>query len=34
MALVMKVTQWLPDWVVARNMAEYNEAPPMPPGGL
>jgi short-subunit dehydrogenase len=34
MALVMKVTAWLPDWVIARNMHQYNEAPPMPPGGL
>ena len=34
MALLMKVTRWLPDWVVARHMMEYNEAPPMPPGGL
>jgi short-subunit dehydrogenase len=34
MALLMKVTRWLPDWVLARSMAKYNENPPMPPGGL
>jgi short-subunit dehydrogenase len=34
MSLLMKVTAWLPDWVIARNMREYNEAPPMPPGGI
>jgi short-subunit dehydrogenase len=32
--LMMKVTAWLPDWVVARSMHQYNEAPPMPPGGI
>jgi short-subunit dehydrogenase len=31
MALLMKVTAWLPDWVLARSMRGYNEAPPMPP---
>jgi short-subunit dehydrogenase len=34
MTLLMKVTAWLPDWVMARSMRKYNEAPPMPPGGL
>jgi short-subunit dehydrogenase len=28
MSLLMKLTRWLPDWVVARNMQEYNENPP------
>jgi short-subunit dehydrogenase len=32
--LMMKVTAWLPDWLVARSMQQYNEAPPMPPGGI
>jgi short-subunit dehydrogenase len=32
--LLMKATAWLPDWLVARSMQNYNEAPPMPPGGL
>ncbi len=30
MALVMKATRWLPDWVLARSMQGYNDAPPMP----
>ena len=34
LALLMKATAWLPDWLVARSMQKYNEAPPMPPGGL
>jgi short-subunit dehydrogenase len=34
LTLVMNLTRWLPDWLVARNMAAYNEAPPMPPGGI
>jgi short-subunit dehydrogenase len=34
MTVLMKLTRWLPDWLVARNMASYNEAPPMPPGGI
>jgi short-subunit dehydrogenase len=32
--ILMKLLAWLPDWVVARTMAQYNEAPPMPPGGI
>jgi short-subunit dehydrogenase len=27
-ALLMKMTQWLPDWVMARGMKKYNESPP------
>ena len=34
MALVMKVVTWLPDWVVARTMASYNENPPPPAPGI
>jgi short-subunit dehydrogenase len=34
MALLMKVTRWMPDWLLAKSMASYNENPPMPPGGL
>jgi short-subunit dehydrogenase len=30
MSLIMKLTRWLPDWVVARMMGSYNENPPMP----
>jgi short-subunit dehydrogenase len=30
MALLMKVTAWLPDWVLARAMNKYNEDPPFP----
>ncbi len=30
LSLVMKLTRWLPDWVLARTMQEYNEHPPMP----
>jgi short-subunit dehydrogenase len=30
-ALLMKITRWLPDWVLARGMNKYNENPPMPP---
>jgi short-subunit dehydrogenase len=29
-ACLMKLTRWLPDWVLARTMQEYNENPPMP----
>jgi short-subunit dehydrogenase len=32
--LLMKVTSWLPDWVLARSLSKYNENPPMPPAGL
>ncbi|HJT76463.1 MAG TPA: SDR family NAD(P)-dependent oxidoreductase, partial [Gemmataceae bacterium] len=32
--LLMKLLAWLPDWAVARLMHDYNEAPPMPPGGI
>jgi len=28
--LLMKLTRWLPDWVLARGMRKYNENPPMP----
>jgi short-subunit dehydrogenase len=28
--LLMRATRWLPDWVMARSMAEYNKKPPMP----
>jgi short-subunit dehydrogenase len=34
MSLLMKLTAWLPDWLMAQSMQKYNEAPPMPPGGL
>jgi short-subunit dehydrogenase len=27
---LMKLTRWLPDWVMARMMQEYNENPPIP----
>ena len=30
MSLLMKLTTWLPDWVVARSMQKYNENPPFP----
>jgi short-subunit dehydrogenase len=30
MSLFMGVVSWLPDWVVARSMKEYNDDPPMP----
>jgi short-subunit dehydrogenase len=30
-ALLMKLTRWLPDWVMARTMRQYNENPPFPP---
>lgn len=30
MAVLMKLTAWLPDWVLARAMKSYNENPPMP----
>jgi short-subunit dehydrogenase len=31
---LMKLTRWLPDWVLARVMAGYNEKPPPPAPGL
>ncbi len=31
MALLMKVTYWLPDWVLARVLRAYNEDPPQRP---
>ena len=30
MALLMRVTRWLPDWLLARVMRDYNANPPMP----
>jgi short-subunit dehydrogenase len=30
MSLLMKLTQWLPDWLIARSMNKYNENPPFP----
>jgi short-subunit dehydrogenase len=30
LGLVMKVTAWVPDWIVARSMRKYNENPPVP----
>jgi short-subunit dehydrogenase len=30
-SLLMKLTCWLPDWVMALSMREYNENPPFPP---
>jgi len=32
MACLMAITNWLPDWMVARLMSDYNENPPMPLG--
>jgi short-subunit dehydrogenase len=32
--LMMKLTRWLPDWVMARAMANYNENPPPPAPGM
>jgi short-subunit dehydrogenase len=29
--LLMKLTRWLPDWIMARSMHKYNENPPFPP---
>lgn len=29
--VLMKLTRWLPDWVLARAMQDYNKEPPMPP---
>jgi short-subunit dehydrogenase len=30
MGVLMRVTRWLPDWVVARAMQKYNDNPPFP----
>lgn len=30
--LLVQLTRWLPDWIVARTMSDYNEKPPMPTG--
>jgi short-subunit dehydrogenase len=30
LSLLMKATAWLPDWIVARSMHQYNEDPPFP----
>jgi short-subunit dehydrogenase len=30
MSLLMRLTCWLPDWMVARTMSDYNEKPPFP----
>jgi short-subunit dehydrogenase len=29
MNLLMKLTRWMPDWIMARTMQDYNENPPM-----
>jgi short-subunit dehydrogenase len=34
LAVLMKFTRWLPDWVLARVMSRYNENPPAPATGL
>jgi len=34
MALLMRLTRWLPDWVMARAMADYNDNPPPPAPGM
>jgi short-subunit dehydrogenase len=31
---LMKLTRWLPDWVLARGMQKYNENPPPPAPGI
>jgi short-subunit dehydrogenase len=33
-ALLMKLTRWLPDWIMARTLASYNENPPPPAPGI
>jgi short-subunit dehydrogenase len=30
LSLLMKMTAWLPDWIIARTMRSYNENPPFP----
>jgi len=32
--VLMKLTRWLPDWLMARSMAKYNETPPPPSPGM
>ncbi len=32
--LLVKMSRWLPDWMVARSMGEYNEKPPVQPGPM
>jgi short-subunit dehydrogenase len=34
LTLVMKMTQWMPDWMMARFMGPYNEHPPFPKAPL
>jgi short-subunit dehydrogenase len=34
MGVLMRLTRWLPDWVIARNMRDYNANPPLPDGPL
>jgi short-subunit dehydrogenase len=34
MGILMRITRWLPDWVIARAMGKYNENPPFPPSGI
>jgi short-subunit dehydrogenase len=34
MGVLMWLTKWAPDWVVARNMKQYNDDPPFPDGPL
>jgi short-subunit dehydrogenase len=31
---LMKLTRWVPDWVLARTMRKYNANPPKPPAGI
>jgi short-subunit dehydrogenase len=31
MMVIMRATRWLPDWLIARTMDNYNKNPPMPP---
>jgi short-subunit dehydrogenase len=34
MSIFMRVLRWLPDWVVARGMSDYNKKPPLPTAPL
>jgi short-subunit dehydrogenase len=34
MSVLMWLTNWLPDWIIARSMQKYNENPPFPKGPL